>query len=174
MGVLESVCTSRTMQQPRNRSTRIRDQQNSASALEKVLAHAGCGSSTTRIDFCKLQEWHQILMGDAFRAGQFRTSTVAKCGTRTFTRPGQVETALSCLINQMDDSLMLFGGDRSIPYDPAAHVKAAYVCYHFVRIHPFSDGNGRMARLMLLWTLRRCGLPLLIGVCAPGDERSEF
>jgi fido (protein-threonine AMPylation protein) len=32
----------------------------------------------------------------------------------------------------------------------------------FVRIHPFADGNGRMARAVILWLETRYGLPVFI------------
>ena len=32
----------------------------------------------------------------------------------------------------------------------------------FIRIHPFADGNGRMARAVLLWLATRYGLPAFI------------
>lgn len=47
----------------------------------------------------------------------------------------------------------------------AAHpvVQAAYAHYAFVRIHPFADGNGRVARaLAAVFLYRRPGVPLVI------------
>ena len=32
----------------------------------------------------------------------------------------------------------------------------------FIRIHPFADGNGRMARAVLLWLATRYGLPVFL------------
>lgn len=37
--------------------------------------------------------------------------------------------------------------------------KAAWIHAEFVRIHPFQDGNGRTARLMMNYTLMENGLP---------------
>lgn len=34
--------------------------------------------------------------------------------------------------------------------------------YRYIRIHPFEDGNGRMARLMVNFVLARHGLPMLV------------
>lgn len=36
-------------------------------------------------------------------------------------------------------------------------LKAATVHFYFAYLHPYFDGNGRMARLLHLWTLRRLG-----------------
>eukprot|EP00392_Amoebophrya_sp_AT5.2_P017357 g17701.t1 len=53
--------------------------------------------------------------------------------------------------------------------------KAAFICYHLVRIHPFTDGNGRLGRLLATWALRREGFPLyLVRLCAAGSERERF
>lgn len=39
---------------------------------------------------------------------------------------------------------------------------AALLHYRFVRIHPFDDGNGRVARLLMNYALMRSGLPPVI------------
>lgn len=41
-------------------------------------------------------------------------------------------------------------------------VLAAMFHYKFVRIHPFDDGNGRIARLLLNYVLLKHGLPMVI------------
>lgn len=41
--------------------------------------------------------------------------------------------------------------DRELPAD----VEAAWLHYEFVRIHPFQDGNGRMARLLMAYVFAR-------------------
>ncbi|PXF59869.1 MAG: Fic family protein [Deltaproteobacteria bacterium] len=50
---------------------------------------------------------------------------------------------------------------------------AAYVCCHvsFVRIHPFWDGNGRMARLISNVPVIRAGYPPII---IPKERRQEY
>jgi len=39
---------------------------------------------------------------------------------------------------------------------------AALFHYRYIRIHPFEDGNGRMARLMANYILSRHGLPMIV------------
>ena len=50
---------------------------------------------------------------------------------------------------------------------------SAYVCLHvsFVRIHPFWDGNGRMARLIANVPVIRSGYPPII---IPKERRQEY
>jgi len=52
-------------------------------------------------------------------------------------------------------------------------VLSAYVCLHvsFVRIHPFWDGNGRMARLIANVPVIRAGYPPII---IPKERRQEY
>ena len=49
----------------------------------------------------------------------------------------------------------------------------AYMCLHvsFVRIHPFWDGNGRMARLIANVPIIRAGYPPII---IPKERRQEY
>ena len=53
------------------------------------------------------------------------------------------------------------------------NVLSAYVCLHvsFVRIHPFWDGNGRMARLIANVPVIRSGYPPII---IPKERRQEY
>lgn len=50
-------------------------------------------------------------------------------------------------------------------------LQAAYAHYAFVVIHPFSDGNGRVARaLASIYTLREYSIPLLV----MSDQRKDY
>ena len=44
------------------------------------------------------------------------------------------------------------------------YIKAIVIHYYFVYIHPFCDGNGRLARLLLQNTLIKCGLTKYKGI----------
>jgi prophage maintenance system killer protein len=61
---------------------------------------------------------------------------------------------------------------RSVHFQ-AAHpaLQAAYAHYALVPVHPFADGNGRVARALASVFLRRAvGIPLLLW----GDQRTEY
>jgi len=39
---------------------------------------------------------------------------------------------------------------------------ATLLHYRYIRIHPFEDGNGRIARLLTSFVLHRCGYPMIV------------
>ena len=43
--------------------------------------------------------------------------------------------------------------------------------YRYIRIHPFEDGNGRVARLMVNFILHRHGYPMIV---VPIDDNSRY
>jgi Fic family protein len=55
--------------------------------------------------------------------------------------------------------LVTFSNENAVASDAAQIVAAAKVHYDFVLIHPFDDGNGRMARLMMNLLLIKHGFP---------------
>jgi len=55
-----------------------------------------------------------------------------------------------------------------------ACVKAAYVAYRLSRIHPFEDGNGRVARLLANYVLMGDGLPFPVLLCASAADRKQY
>ncbi len=70
---------------------------------------------------------------------------------------------------EMDRLLEMHHGhaDRRLP----AEVEAAWLHHRFVRIHPFQDGNGRVARLLMAYVFARSGeFPPVIGM----EQRDEY
>ena len=64
------------------------------------------------------------------------------------------------MIPEMMGQLLKFDEDTELnPY-----IKAIVIHYYFVYIHPFCDGNGRLARLLLQNTLIKCGLEKYKGI----------
>jgi Fic family protein len=63
--------------------------------------------------------------------------------------------------------------DWSLQPGSRDEVLIAYVHLHvsFVRIHPFFDGNGRLARLVANLPVLRCGLPPII---IPRERRKQY
>ena len=81
-------------------------------------------------------------------AGQYRTVRVRVAGSeRIFPNPVKVP-------DLMYDFVQTVNADITHPV-----LQAATAHYHFVAIHPFIDGNGRTARLLMNLLLIRAGYP---------------
>lgn len=109
-----------------------------------------------------LLDTHAQVMADIDpdAAGRFRTGRVLITGTR-FIPPGGHKSptlipALLGLANRPD-------------LHPA--IRAAEFHYNFVAIHPFGDGNGRTARLVMNYQFLRHGYPYVI---VPVERRNEY
>ena len=59
--------------------------------------------------------------------------------------------------------------ERSATVHPL--VRAAVLHHEFVAIHPFDDGNGRITRLLMNFSLMRAGYPLVV---VPVDDRLDY
>ena len=101
-----------------------------------------------------------IAIGDyKTQPNNVRTSTGE---TYHFTPPEQVQSAMSDLVDwyrKKEDE-----GEHPI-------IMAATFHYRFVRIHPFDDGNGRMARLLMNMILMKHGYTVAL---IPREERGEY
>ena len=82
--------------------------------------------------------------------------------TYYFTPPEQVQSAMSDLVDwyrKKEDE-----GEHPV-------ITVATFHYRFVRIHPFDDGNGRMARLLMNMILMKHGYTVAL---IPREERGEY
>lgn len=98
-------------------------------------------------------ETHKILTfkvssddGDAYTdyGGVYRKTPVC-AGFSTFTAPAYVPQEMRLCISSLHAELCAASKSGSI--DP--FLLAAKYCHRFVNIHPFTDGNGRVCRLLL-------------------------
>jgi Fic family protein len=97
---------------------------------------------------------------DPSSAGRFRPGRVLIKGTH-FIPPGPHR------FNDLIPRMLELANAQGVP--PA--LQAAEFHYNLVAIHPFTDGNGRTARLLMNYHLLRCGYPHTI---IEVDERAEY
>lgn len=91
-------------------------------------------------------------------AGQYKTrpnSVITRYGDRfEYATPEETPALMSDLIDWYNDA------ERSGKFTPIE--LAAIFHYRYIRIHPFEDGNGRIARLMVNYILTRHDYPMIV------------
>jgi Fic family protein len=91
-------------------------------------------------------------------AGRYKTrpnSVVTRYGDRfEYAPPEETPSLMSDLIDWYNDA------EQSDKFTPVE--LAAIFHYRYIRIHPFEDGNGRIARLMMNYILTRHGYPMIV------------
>ena len=111
-----------------------------------------------------IRELHEILMtgvrGKDKTPGEFRRIQVAIGDNHRFVPPPP---------NHLQECLDKFDKYMNAPSDYDPLVQCFLVHYQFETIHPFSDGNGRVGRLLLAIMLQR-----LCGLTKPWIYLSEF
>lgn len=91
-------------------------------------------------------------------AGQYKTrpnSVITRYGDRfEYAAPEETPALMHDLVAWYNES------ERAGKFTPVE--LAAIFHYRFIRIHPFEDGNGRIARLMVNYILLRSGYPMIV------------
>jgi hypothetical protein len=126
--------------------------------------------------------WHRDMLDgvaipdDAYR-GAFRGSAhpalenyEVTVGSLPTTRAADVLAEVDHLISELQDRILALDeldkqGDPDIltaAFVEAVLETAAWLHGEWVRIHPFVNGNGRTARMWVLWLCGRYGLPQLL------------
>ena len=149
--------------------------------LEEMKAHNIClnmieqeADSDDPLTETFIRQVHQVMLREDYKvyrklpggettsytvhAGRYKTrpnSVITQTGERfEYASPEETPSLMTDLVNW---------------YNNAAEEKnlspiqlAALFHYRYIRIHPFEDGNGRIARLMVNFILRRHGWPMLV------------
>ena len=108
-----------------------------------------------RIEESDILELHRLFFNriDESQAGHYRTQKIFVTGSQ-YQFP--VPNAISSLMKTFVDTI----SDREKDLHPVLF--SAYLHKEFVTIHPFIDGNGRSARLLMNLALVRHGYPIAI------------
>ena len=111
-----------------------------------------------------LKEIHNLILRniDGANAGTYRRMNVLISGA------GHIPPPAERVLEKMEAFFRWYGAARGAlhPVEFAARVHA-----DFVIIHPFKDGNGRTARLIMNFELMRAGFPTVI---VPVDARPDY
>ena len=112
-----------------------------------------------------IREIHQRTMQDDDEAGpgRFRTNNVEIQGT-TFVPPDHTQVPQLC-----EQLLQRINSEEFVSLNPILQAVEAHA--RFVSIHPFSDGNGRVARLLANYFMWRRDLP---GFLLPWENRELY
>jgi hypothetical protein len=98
-------------------------------------------------------------------AGKVRSGKLmARAGTTYFVPAVDLPTALATFVDSLETLLQ-----RA---DISSTGKAAWALITFLSIHPFSDGNGRLSRILVNYVLSRSGVPFAISF--PAVARKQF
>jgi hypothetical protein len=151
---------------------------NLAVLLPDVVA-SGRRRDQPTVDLFK--DWHRrmldgVPLAEPAVAGGFRGSGPQGGRLKTYwvavdqveaVRPGRVRSEMSLFGRRMEEKVAAL--DPLIPAkvppgqrEDEVIALCAWAHGEFVRIHPFADGNGRMARAVLLWLEARYGLPAFV------------
>lgn len=101
------------------------------------------------------------------QVGEYKTrpnSVTTKTGERfDYASPEETSALMSDLVRWYNEA------EKSGDLDVAE--LAALLHYRFIRIHPFDDGNGRIARLLVNYVLRRHDYPMIV---VPSADKRNY
>jgi Fic family protein len=126
--------------------------------------------SAHRLTEGNIKEAHALLManaisdGEPMNAGTYRSKPCHATGTiggKDFYSPGEIVSSMENLVADLAKST------------PSA-ATAAKFCYRFLAIHPFSNGNGRLARFLVAWIMRSAGMPFPISIGQGKNARKHW
>lgn len=139
---------------------------NEVIGMDAALRFLNCSLLSKEHDEISIEdilEMHRRVLGNAdpVEAGRLRTTQVY-VGRFTPVAPEYV-------MEQMVDLVEWLNDESTRAMDPIE--RAAIAHYKLVLVHPFTDGNGRTARLLLNLIMMRSGFPPVI---LPVETRAEY
>jgi cell filamentation protein len=136
-------------------------------AMDTLIRQYDLAHRFTASDIC---ECHRTWLGDIYEwAGHYRQVNVSKGDF-----PFAASMYIFALMEQFEQGVLR----RSTPcnFGDRAEVVHALAETHveLVLIHPFRDGNGRLARVLSTLMALQAGLPLLDFSMIVGDKKKEY
>jgi len=110
----------------------------------------------TVINEWEIKQVHNLILRKIHpnEAGYYRQLDVMAAGTNYIYLPHYLLSQL------MTDFVIWLNSDAALTLHPVKYATMAH--YRFVSIHPFRDGNGRTARLLMNLLLIRAGYPIVV------------
>ncbi|MBD2580565.1 Fic family protein [Oscillatoria sp. FACHB-1406] len=110
----------------------------------------------TKINEWEIKQIHNLILRKITpeEAGSYRTLDVMAAGTNYRYPPHYLLSQL------MGDFASWLNSEAALSLHPVEYASLAH--YRFVSIHPFRDGNGRTARLLMNLLLIRAGYPIVV------------
>jgi cell filamentation protein len=142
-----------------------------ASALEQAMdALVRTYGETHRFTATDLCDWHRAWLGEIYEwAGHYRRVNVSKDGF-----PFAVAAQVPVLMDQFERDVLR----RCTPCTFAGRAEVVHVLaethVELVLIHPFRDGNGRLARVLSSLMALQAGLPLLDFSLMAGTGKTAY
>ena len=116
------------------------------------------------LDLPTLREWHVRLCAEVERMqpGILRTTDIT-FGSWYGTVPARIEKEIQTLLGAVREQTDAIDQALQDPDEqlPAVVELGCMLHVELIRIHPFADGNGRIARVAQSWAHRRFGLNLV-------------
>jgi|GEM_PF-326703 len=116
----------------------------------------GLAQKDTEINEWEIKQIHNLILRkiNPDEAGSYRTLDVMAAGTNYRYPPHYLLSQL------MRDFEIWLNSETALKLHPVEYAAMAH--YRFVSIHPFRDGNGRTARLLMNLLLIRAGYPIVV------------
>ncbi len=127
----------------------VHEAQNLARVTDYIRSNHG-----VRLDLDRIRLLHRMLLSniDEPIAGRFRhKGEYVRVGTHVAPAPENIQGLLNAMLVRFESDL----GSHPVRRLARLHLE-------FERIHPFNDGNGRIGRVLLNYTLYRLGFPPVI------------
>lgn len=129
-------------------SDAIEFEQNTPNHVHVMKQAIEMGEWRQRLSLCDIRSWHKQMFPFG---GEWRTSDVRISGSRHRPLPH----------SRLQPHMLLFTDNLAwwLHCDNDPYISLAHTHLEFTRIHPFTDGNGRVSRLILNYSAAYLRLP---------------